>query len=114
MRAALTLFALVCASAASAGSPYSPSAGQNAPTTAYADDRSAASRLNFELDGIAVAHEAIGEATVPEPRAISLLGLSLAGALGARGRSARQRWAHAARPRDRRSEPTDKSARRSL
>jgi hypothetical protein len=44
-----------------------------------ADDGSAGTKLNFEIDGVSVSHAALGGA-VPEPAAITLCGLTLSAA----------------------------------
>jgi hypothetical protein len=42
-----------------------------------ADDGNASTKMNFELDGVSIAHAALGTATVPEPATIGLIAAAL-------------------------------------
>lgn len=52
-----------------------------------ADDGNASKNLNFEIDGVAVSHAALGGIVVPEPTTIMLCGLALVTTVSRRKRS---------------------------
>jgi hypothetical protein len=59
-----------------------------------ADDRSADTNLNFELDAVSIAHGAVGDVIVPEPAVPVLYGLAIlsSAAFHRLGRRRRSRW----------------------